>query len=38
VLSGDLIQRDESFRIAVITAFAPFYNARMYGRAVRTAS
>lgn len=38
VLSGDLIQRDESFRVAVITAFAPFYNARMYGRAVRTAS
>jgi inosine/xanthosine triphosphatase len=37
VLSGDLIQRDESFRVAVITAFAPFYNARMYGRAVRTA-
>ncbi len=29
----DLIQRDESFRVAVITAFAPFYNARMYGRA-----
>jgi inosine/xanthosine triphosphatase len=38
VLSGDLIQRDESFRVAVITAFAPFYNARMYGRAARTAS
>jgi|GEM_PF-170500 len=38
VLSGDLIQRDESFRVAVITAFAPFYNARMYGRAVRAAS
>jgi inosine/xanthosine triphosphatase len=37
VLSGDLIQRDESFRVAVIAAFAPFYNARMYGRAVRTA-
>lgn len=37
VLSGDLIQRDESFRVAVITAFAPFYNAKMYGRAARTA-
>jgi inosine/xanthosine triphosphatase len=37
VLSGDLIQRDESFRVAVITAFAPLYNAKMYGRAVRTA-
>jgi inosine/xanthosine triphosphatase len=38
VLSADLIQRDESFRVAVITAFAPFYNAKMYGRATRTAS
>jgi inosine/xanthosine triphosphatase len=38
VLSADLIQRDDSFRIAVITAFAPFYNAKMYGRAARTAS
>lgn len=37
VLSGDLIQRDESFRVAVITAFAPFYNAKMYGRAALTA-
>jgi inosine/xanthosine triphosphatase len=34
VLSGDLIPRDESFRVAVITAFAPFYNAKLYGRAV----
>lgn len=38
VLSADLIQRDDSFRVAVITAFAPFYNAKMYGRAARTAS
>ncbi|MFI5094372.1 MAG: DUF84 family protein [Candidatus Acidiferrum sp.] len=37
VLSAELIQRDESFRVAVITAFAPFYNAKMYGRAVRSA-
>jgi inosine/xanthosine triphosphatase len=37
VLSGDLIQRDESFRVAVITAFAPFYNAKMYGRAANAA-
>lgn len=37
VLSADLIQRDESFRVAVIAAFAPFYNARMYGGAVRAA-
>jgi len=38
VLSADLIQRDESFRVAVITAFAPFYNAKMYGRASNAAS
>jgi inosine/xanthosine triphosphatase len=38
VLSGDLIQRDESFRVAVITAFAPFYNAKMYGTATKAAS
>jgi len=38
VLSSDLIQRDESFRVAVITAFAPFYNGKMYGRASRSAS
>ena len=35
VLSGDLIPRQESFRVAVVAAFAPFYNARMYGRATR---
>jgi len=34
ILSGNLISRQESFRLAVIAAFAPFYNARMY----RTAS
>ncbi|MHB8501441.1 MAG: DUF84 family protein [Candidatus Acidiferrales bacterium] len=37
VLSADLIPRDESFRVAVITAFAPFYNSKMYGRAVNAA-
>lgn len=37
VLSGELVPRHESFRLAVVTAFAPFYNARMYGRATRTA-
>lgn len=37
VLSGELIPRHESFRLAVVTAFAPFYNARMYGRATHTA-
>jgi inosine/xanthosine triphosphatase len=36
VLSGNLISRQDSFRIAVVTAFAPFYNARMY-RAVAAA-
>jgi inosine/xanthosine triphosphatase len=37
VLSGDLIQRDESFRVALISAFAPFYNAKMYGRSAKAA-
>jgi non-canonical (house-cleaning) NTP pyrophosphatase len=30
VLSGNLISRQESLRLAVGAAFAPFYNARMY--------
>ncbi len=30
VLSGNLITRQDSFRVAVISAFAPFYNAKMY--------
>jgi inosine/xanthosine triphosphatase len=30
VLSGNLVTRQESFRLAVIAAFAPFYNARLY--------
>lgn len=33
VLSGNLITRQDSFRVAVIAAFAPFYNSRMYRRA-----
>jgi len=33
VLSGNLITRQDSFRIAVIAAFAPFYNTKMYRRA-----
>jgi inosine/xanthosine triphosphatase len=36
ILSGELISRQESFRLAVITAFAPFYNPRVY-RAVSAA-
>jgi inosine/xanthosine triphosphatase len=31
VLSRNLISRQESFRLAVVAAFAPFYNAEMYG-------
>jgi inosine/xanthosine triphosphatase len=30
VLSRDLITRQDAFRVAVVAAFAPFYNARMY--------
>jgi inosine/xanthosine triphosphatase len=36
VLSRNLITRQEAFRVAVIAAFAPFYNAKMY-RAVAAA-
>jgi inosine/xanthosine triphosphatase len=32
VLSCNLISRQEAFRIAVIAAFAPFYNGKMYQR------
>src|SRR5579863_6769973 len=30
VLSANLISRQEAFRVAVIAAFAPFYNAKLY--------
>ncbi len=30
VLTGNRVARQESFRLAVLTAFAPFYNARLY--------
>jgi len=30
VLSDNLVTRQESFRLAVVAAFAPFYNVRMY--------
>jgi inosine/xanthosine triphosphatase len=30
VLSADLISRREAFRVALIAAFAPFYNAALY--------
>lgn len=38
VLSTNLITRQEAFRIAVIAAFAPFYNAKMYSAAVAASS
>ena len=38
VLSNNFITRQEAFRVAVITAFAPFYNAKMYHAAVVGAS
>ena len=34
ILTGNLIPRQESFRLAVVAAFAPFYNAKMYRSAV----
>ena len=30
VLSGNLITRQDAFRVAVVSAFAPFYNAKVY--------
>jgi inosine/xanthosine triphosphatase len=30
VLSMDLVARQEAFRVAIVLAFAPFYNSRMY--------
>ena len=36
VLSGNLVTRQEAFRLAVIAAFAPFFNHQMY-RKVRAA-
>ena len=30
ILTSNLLSRQESFRLAVLAAFAPFYNARMY--------
>ena len=38
VLSSGLITRTEAFRVAVIAAFAPFYNAKMYGRGEASAA
>ena len=38
VLSNNFITRQEAFRVAVIAAFAPFYNAKMYRAAAVGAS
>jgi inosine/xanthosine triphosphatase len=38
VLSNNFISRQEAFRVAVIAAFAPFYNSRMYRIQVAGAS
>jgi non-canonical (house-cleaning) NTP pyrophosphatase len=35
ILTRDLISRRDAFRIAVLAAFAPFYNAGAYGAAPR---
>jgi inosine/xanthosine triphosphatase len=38
VLSANLIARQEAFRVALVAAFAPFYNAKMYQAAAATHS
>ena len=38
VLSSNFITRQEAFRVAVVAAFAPFYNMKMYGAAAVGAS
>jgi len=38
VLSANRITRQESFRIALIAAFAPFYNEKLYNKALSTNS
>jgi non-canonical (house-cleaning) NTP pyrophosphatase len=38
VLSDNCISRQEAFRVAVVAAFAPFYNAKMYRAAAASAS
>jgi inosine/xanthosine triphosphatase len=37
VLSANLIARQEAFRVALVAAFAPFYNAKMYEAAAAAA-
>jgi non-canonical (house-cleaning) NTP pyrophosphatase len=38
VLSNNFITRQEAFRVAVIAAFAPFYNEKMYRATAASAS
>lgn len=38
VLTANLVTRQESFRLAVLTAFAPFYNVKMYRAAAGAGS
>jgi inosine/xanthosine triphosphatase len=38
VLSNNFITRQEAFRVAVLAAFAPFYNAKMYRAAAAAGS
>jgi inosine/xanthosine triphosphatase len=38
VLSSNFITRQEAFRVAVVAAFAPFYNEKMYRTAAASAS
>ena len=38
VLSSNFITRQEAFRVALLAAFAPFYNARMYGNTIAGAA
>jgi inosine/xanthosine triphosphatase len=38
ILSNNSITRQEAFRVAVLAAFAPFYNVKMYGAAAVGAS
>ena len=37
VLSNNFITRQEAFRVAVIAAFAPFYNMKLYPAAIGVA-
>jgi len=37
VLSRNLITRQDAFRVAVISAFAPFFNREMFSNAERKA-